>query len=243
MAGAAAAIGAAGGLAAMTGFSGVRGSSRWAGGLTATVPAGGATTTTGRAGAAAVAGALAMTGPAGGREAMAGGAGGGATMGGAERGCGTTSLRGSGCCGATTGFAGAGGTATGADAFATGVAAVGRTGRCTCRASSSSSFFLARMAFITSPGLEMCERSIFGVMAWAVRDDAAPACVAGRSPPPKCARTFSASSSSSELECVLPAPRPISFRTSRIWRLFRSNSRARSLIRILLIRLFSTCCQ
>jgi hypothetical protein len=41
------------------------------------------------------------------------------------------------------------------------------------RASSSSSFFLARMAFITSPGLEMCERSIFGVMVCGARADAA----------------------------------------------------------------------
>ena len=34
------------------------------------------------------------------------------------------------------------------------------------RASSSSSFFLARMAFSTSPGLEICERSILGAIVW-----------------------------------------------------------------------------
>ena len=60
-----------------------------------------------------------------------------------------------------------------------------------------------------------------------------------RVPRSKCARTFSASSSSSELEWVLPAARPSSANTSRICRLLTSISRARSLIRTLLIRLFS----
>jgi hypothetical protein len=38
------------------------------------------------------------------------------------------------------------------------------------RASASSSCFFARIAFITSPGLETCDRSIFGVMLCAERD-------------------------------------------------------------------------
>ena len=110
------------------------------------------------------------------------------------------------------------------------------------RASSSSSFFLARMAFITSPGLEMCERSILGTMASAPwRACAPPACDADFASRAKCARTFSASSSSSELECVLPAATPSSGRTSRIARDLTSSSFARSLIRTLLIRLFSIC--
>jgi len=221
-------------------------SSRGAGaieGLTAAPVGGGATTTTGRA-AAAVAGGLATTAPDGGFDAIAGGAGGGAMIGGAERGCGTI-LRGSGRGGATAGRAGTGGAATvalgaGAAGFAAGAAAGLAAGRCGCRASSSSSCFLARTAFSTSPGLEMCERSIFGTIAgaaWRVCPDAA--CPAGFASCAKCARTFSASSSSSELECVLPPATPSSGRRSIIARGFTSNSRARSLIRTLLICLFS----
>ena len=58
----------------------------------------------------------------------------------------------------------------------------------------------------------------------------------------KCARTFSASSASSELECVLPPATPSSGRMSRIARDLTSSSFARSLIRTLLIRLFSIQC-
>jgi hypothetical protein len=54
----------------------------------------------------------------------------------------------------------------------------------------------------------------------------------------KCARTFSASCSSSELECVFFSVTPTSVRTSRMALLLTSSSLARSLIRILLIRLF-----
>jgi hypothetical protein len=122
--------------------------------------------------------------------------------------------------------------------FTAGVAA-GLAGTCGCRVSSSSSFFLARIAFSTSPGLEICERSIFGVIACGARDDVVPACANECEACAKCTRTFSASSSSSELECVLPAPRPSSVNTSRTCLLLTSNSRARSLIRTLLIRLFS----
>lgn len=179
--------------------------------MTTTELAGGDTTTTGRAGAAAPAGALAITGPAGGREAMAGAAGGAATIGGADRGCGTI-LRGSG----RAGGAGAAATTGAAGLAGGGTATAGLAGACAWRASSSASFFLARIAFITSPGLEMCERSIFGVIVCWVREDAALPDAAGRSERAKCARTLSASSASRELECVLPAPRPSSASTSRI---------------------------
>jgi hypothetical protein len=205
------------------------------GGLTTT--AGGTTATTGRGGAAE-AGALATTAPAGGFETMAGVAG--VIIGGAGRGCGTI-LRGSGLAGAagvaaataTTGGAGLAG------AFGAAGATV-RAGAWLLRASSSCSCFLARMAFITSPGLETCERSIFGAMVCEEREDPAPldAPLVLRS---NCARTFSASCSSIELEWVLPSPRPSSPNTSRICRLLTSISRARSLIRTLLIRLFSEC--
>jgi hypothetical protein len=51
----------------------------------------------------------------------------------------------------------------------------------------------------------------------------------------RCLRTSSASCSSSELECVFFSVTPTTGRTSRIALLLTSNSRARSLIRILLI--------
>jgi hypothetical protein len=208
--------------------------------LTTTPAGGGATTTTGRAGAGPAEGrGGAMTVADGGREAIAGALGGGAIIGGAGRGCGTI-LRGSGRAGGTATRTGA--TGAGVAASAAGLAGGGAAGfatTCGYRASSSSSFFLARMAFITSPGLEICERSIFGTMACApARAGAVPPC-ADLESCPKCARTFSASSSSSELECVLTPSTPSSGRMSIIARGFTSNSRARSLIRTLLIRLFS----
>lgn len=162
------------------------------GGLTTTVPGGGATTTTGRETTVAPTGALATTGPLGGRDAMAGEAG-GATIGGAERGCGTT-LRGSG----RAGVAAAGGAAAAAGGAAALVAATagaaGRAGAWLCLASASASCFLARMAFITSPGLETCERSIFGCIPCAPRAEDPPLpCPAALEPRSNCARTFSAS--------------------------------------------------
>ena len=165
-------------------------------------------------------------------------------MAGAGRGCGTI-LRGSGRPGAAGGAAAVGGGTDGfAGAFATTGGAAGAAallgGTWLLRASASCSCFLARMAFITSPGLETWERSILGVIPWDARDDEAP-WPAGRVPCWNCARTLSASCPSIELECVLPSPRPSSARTSRICRLLTSNSRARSLIRTLLIRLFSDC--
>jgi len=182
-----------------------------AGGLTTTATAGGATTTAGRC--TTTAGALATTALAGGREAMAGGW---ATMGGAERGWGTI-LRGSGLAGAAGGLTatatgGAGRAGTGAGAGATSDRLRGKR---LFRASASSSCFLAWMAFSTSPGLEICERSIFGAIACGVRDAGVFAVPACRDPRVKCARTLSASSSSNELEWVLPAPRPSSANISR----------------------------
>ena len=209
-----------------------------AGGLTTTEPAGGATTTTGRVPAAEPAGGLATTVPAGGREAIAGVDAGVTTLGGACR-AGGRILRGSGRAGdAASGVAAAAG-----GAAAAGLAGVGaeeaRAGAWLCRASCSSFFLAARTAFSASPGLETWERSIFGVIVWEARDEAPPPWPVGLEPRPRCVRTFSASSSSSELEWVLPWARPSSVNMSRICRLLTSISRARSLIRTLLIRLFS----
>jgi hypothetical protein len=118
------------------------------GGFTTTV--GGTTVTTGRA-AAAPAGAFATTVPAGGFDAMAGAAGG--TIAGAGRGCGTI-FRGSGRAGAAAGAAtDTTGAADLAGVFVVVTAAL-LGGSWLLRASASASCFFARMAFITSPGLE-----------------------------------------------------------------------------------------
>jgi len=95
------------------------------------------------------------------------------------------------------------------------------------------------IAFSTSPGFEMCERSILVLMPSgserALRADLVPA----PSPEPRRRwRTFSASCSSRELECVFFSVTPTSVNTSRMALLLTSSSLARSLIRTLLIRLF-----
>ena len=98
---------------------------------------------------------------------------------------------------------------------------------------------LARIAFSTSPGLEMWERSILGLTPSASGRAARADFALWPLPEPwKCARTFSASWSSSELECVFFSVTPTSVSASRIALLLTSTSLARSLIRILLIRLF-----
>ena len=176
------------------------------------------------------------------------GVGGGATIGAAWRGWGTI-LRGAGAAatgaagdGTETGrsVAGAGAAATGVAGFAGAGAAAGgatatgatETGRGGGAAASS---FFCWIAFRTSPGFETLDQSIFGLGA-AASPRALPA------PPDlarwKCARTRSASSSSSELECVFFSITPTLSRTSRIALLLTSSSRAKSLIRTLLIRPF-----
>ncbi len=182
---------------------------------------------------------------------------------GAGRG-GTTGVLAAVACGGTTGASGgatggrcaatvAGVTIRGATGIGGGVAgsggfgAAGAAGLASCAgataglggAGGAAGGFLSRMAFSTSPGLEMCDRSILVLissgLAWVARDDLAAPCP---SPGPlKWARTFSASCSSSELECVFFSVTPTSVSTSRMALLLTSNSLARSLIRILLIRL------
>jgi hypothetical protein len=209
---ASAVTGAAGGVAC--GFvagaaCSIAGGTSRTGGFTTTAIGGGTTATAGRA-VTAPAGALATTGPAGGRDAMAGACG-AVTMGGAGRGAGTI-FRGSGRAGAAGGAAA---TTAGFEGAAV-AAGAGRAGVWLLRASASSSCFLARMAFITSPGLETWERSILGAIVCATREDAPLPWPAARDPRSNCARTLSASWSSIELEWVLPSPRPSSANTSRI---------------------------
>jgi|SRR6202167_361385 hypothetical protein len=100
--------------------------------------------------------------------------------------------------------------------------------------------FCCVIAFSTSPGREMCDKSIFVLISSSPR--------AGREldlpvEEPSAAermytRTFSASCSSRELECVFFSVTPTSVSVSRIALLFTSSSLARSLIRTLLIRPF-----
>lgn len=147
------------------------------------------------------------------------------------------------CGGATTaGFSaagGAGGAATvcGARGFTGGAAGAlltggavraGGAGGCCCSCSRCFS------SFNTSPGLEILERSIFGLIS-----DCADFSL--EEPPDravKCLRIFSASSSSTELECVFFSVIPTSCNTSSIALLFTSSSLARSLIRIFIRSVF-----
>jgi hypothetical protein len=187
-------------------------------------------------------------GCAGGVTTTAGGAagfstGGGATTAGAAGltagGVTTTLLSAAGAAGlgvTTAGFS-AGGGATGACGLAAGAAGLAATGAaglaggaggcCCCCALSLSSL-------ATSPGLEILERSIFGFTSVedALSREAEPDLAE------KCLRTFSASSSSIELEWVFFSVTPTSGKISRITLAFTSSSLAKSLIRIFIRSVF-----
>ena len=149
--------------------------------------------------------------------------------------CGTT-IRGGATCGAagggaTTTGAGRAGSSTRGGATAT---TVGRSGAATIagRAGAAcSAWRRAISARATSPGFEARDRSNFGLLSPAPakpRDD--------ERPPVRCLRTFSASSSSMELEWVFFSVTPTAVSASRMLLLLTSSSRARSLMRTLLIR-------
>ncbi len=136
--------------------------------------------------------------------------------------------------GAAFGFAGA----TGASAFAS-TAGVATGGLAAGRAAGRSATpFCCVMARSTSPGREICERSILVLISSSPRAarEVLAEIVAASERPRRCFRTSSASWSSRELECVFFSVTPTVVSTSRISLLLTSNSRARSLIRILLIR-------
>ena len=123
-----------------------------------------------------------------------------------------------------------GGAITGLLTMAGGTAGIaGGTGRAGGAAAVS---FRCVMAFSTSPGREICDKSILVLISSsprgvrADRAEADPSAVVR-----KCTRTFSASKSSSELEWVFFSVTPTACRTSRIALLLTSNSLARSLIR------------
>ena len=191
------------------------------------------------AGATATTGGRAITGPTGGLLAMAG-TGGFATIFACWRGRGTI-RRGAGACAAagawgTTGALGAAAATTrGGVELADGATTAGRCGGGTAF-TAASACLRSRIAFSASPGLDTLDRSNFGLLSAACRP--APPL---RPPFLKYSRTLSAWSASIELEWVLPDT-PIASSASRIGLLFTSSSRARSLIRTLLIRPFSLPC-
>src|ERR1700719_329812 len=120
----------------------------------------------------------------------------------------------------------------------------GATGR-GAAGGAAASFFLV-IALSTSPGREMFERSILVLISSSPRNGREldlPAWDDPSADERMYTRTFSASCSSRELECVFFSVTPTTASVSRIALLLTSSSRARSLIRTLLIRPFvSPCC-
>jgi hypothetical protein len=181
---------------------------------------------------------------AGGTGAAGGGAGrgGGALTGDA----GTGSDAAGGATTERTGMAGGAGCAiTGAGGGgATGFVTGGKT-TAGFSGGAAASFFCV-IAFSTSPGREMCDRSILVLISSSPRSPREldlPAGDEASAEERRYTRTFSASCSSRELECVFFSVTPTSGSVSSMALLFTSSSRARSLIRTLLIRPFvSPCC-
>jgi hypothetical protein len=216
----------------------------------------------GRAPIGAAGGALAETAvgdPAAGTWAAGGGAGrtggvltGNDAAGGAATECagaaGAAACTLTGAPGAAAGFT-AGGATTGRPTLAGGATAGacvtgGVTGRGAAGAVTAS--FRCVIAFSTSPGREMFDRSILVLISSSPRNPRELDLPAGDEPSAEermYTRTFSASCSSRELECVFFSVTPTSASVSRMALLLTSSSRARSLIRTLLIRPFvSPCC-
>jgi hypothetical protein len=146
---------------------------------------------------------------------------------------------------AVTGAAGAGaagfvagGTTTGRLTLAGG-ATGGAAGRAAAGGATAS--FFCVIALNTSPGREMFDRSILVLISSSPREARELDLPAEDEPSAEermYTRTFSASCSSRELECVFFSVTPTSGSVSRIALLLTSSSRARSLIRTLLIRPF-----
>ncbi len=130
--------------------------------------------------------------------------------------------------------------ATGGCGTTAGLAATGGAGGAAGRTGAADASFFCVMAFSTSPGREMCDRSILVLISSSPRRGRAERadgdCASAE--PRMWARTFSASCSSSELEWVFFSVTPTIGRASRMALLLTSSSLARSLIRTLLIRPF-----
>jgi hypothetical protein len=242
-----------GGGALYTGRGPVCGTIMRGAGVCGAAGAGGGVGAAGRTGAADGGAAAVMTG------ACAGGAGGATTAGGggaAGRGgaCGVTGA-GGGAAGFSTGAttvgrggagtggvngAGGGGVGFAAGGAATGFATTGAGGGAGRDGAGAAASFCWVMALSTSPGREICDRSILVLISSSPRSGRADfvACAGASEEPRMCARTLTASYSSRELECVFFSVTPTSGSTSRIALLLTSSSLARSLIRTLLIRPF-----
>jgi hypothetical protein len=202
-------------------------------------------------GAAGGGGATTAAGAGGaGRGAATGGAGGaGATAGLSATGAATTGRTGgAGVTGAATvatgagggvGFGGTGGATAGLEMAAGGAGGAGAAGAGRTGGAAAASFFCV-IAFSTSPGREMCDKSILVRISSSPRSGRADRAdgVCASDEPRMWARTFSASKSSSELEWVFFSVTPTSGSASRMALLLTSSSLARSLIRTLLIRPF-----
>ena len=163
------------------------------------------------------------------------GAAGPALTGGATTGLetgGTTTGRLTPAGGATTAGCCAGACVTGGDAR-------GADGRATTGGAAAS--FFCVIALSTSPGREMFDRSILVLISSSPRNGRELDLPTEDEPSAEermYTRTFSASCSSRELECVFFSVTPTIGSVSRIALLFTSSSRARSLMRTLLIRPF-----
>jgi hypothetical protein len=144
--------------------------------------------------------------------------------------------------GVTTGFIAGGATTAGFSAGA--CVAGGAVGRGATGGATAS--LRCVIAFSTSPGREMFDKSILVLISSSPRNARELDLPAGDEPSAeerRYTRTFSASCSSRELECVFFSVTPTSGSVSRMALLLTSSSRARSLIRTLLIRPFvSPCC-
>jgi hypothetical protein len=123
--------------------------------------------------------------------------------------------------------------------FSAGACVTGGPGRGVTGGAAAS--FFCVIALSTSPGREMCDRSILVLISSSPRGPRELDLPAGDDPSAEermYTRTFSASCSSRELECVFFSVTPTNGSVSRIALLLTSSSRARSLIRTLLIRPF-----
>ena len=134
------------------------------------------------------------------------------------------------------------GAAGGGVGLATGVTTAGlaATGGGAGRIGAAAASFFCVIAFSTSPGREICDKSILVLISSSPRsaraDRADGDCPSDE--PRMWTRTFSASCSSSELEWVFFSVTPTIGSASRMALLLTSSSLARSLIRTLLIRPF-----
>jgi hypothetical protein len=161
------------------------------------------------------------------------------TAGGAATGATGDATTGLVAAGVTTGRLTPAGGATTAGLSAGACVTGGVAGR-TAAGGAAASFFCV-IARSTSPGREMFERSILVLISSSPRSVRALDLPAEDEPSAeerRYTRTFSASCSSRELECVFFSVTPTIGSVSRIALLLTSSSRARSLIRTLLIRPF-----